>query len=222
MRNYKLHLIRHGLTQGNLEGRYLGCGTDSPLCEKGKERLEYLKQTFEYPKPEKIYVSPMTRAIETTQIIFPDQEYTIVSDLRECHFGEFEGKTFSELMDSDPAFATWLDPKSGYQPQGGESSADFAQRCVTVLDEILTDMMKNGIFEGAAVCHGGLIGMLLTLVAFPRKPVSEWTSDNGCGFTIQVDPALWMRDKAVEVVALQPAGYDFSESQHNKFRKKED
>ena len=43
MRSYNLHLIRHGLTEGNLLGLYLGSGTDSPLCESGIERLEHLK-----------------------------------------------------------------------------------------------------------------------------------------------------------------------------------
>ena len=28
-----VYLIRHGLTNGNLEGRYIGCRTDEPLCE---------------------------------------------------------------------------------------------------------------------------------------------------------------------------------------------
>ncbi len=218
MRRYKLHLIRHGLTEGNLLGQYLGSGTDSPLCRQGIERLEYLQKTFDYPWIEKLYVSPMTRTIQTAEIVYPDKDYTIVSDLRECHFGEFEGKTFTELMTMDENFAKWLDPQSGYQPRGGEASADFAQRVVLALDEIFMDMMKNNIHDAAAVTHGGVIAMLLTMVAFPRKPTSEWTSDNGCGFTVSTTPAMWTRDRAVEVTEILPVGYDFSESVNNKFR----
>ena len=116
MRSYKLHLIRHGLTEGNLLGQYLGSGTDSPLCQSGIERLEMLREKFTCPWPEKLYVSPMKRTIETAEIIYPDHDYTIIADLRECHFGEFEGRTFQELMVIDPNFAKWLDPNSGYQP----------------------------------------------------------------------------------------------------------
>ncbi len=217
MRSYRLHLIRHGLTEGNLLGQYLGSGTDSPLCRQGIERLEYLKETFEYPWVEKLYVSPMTRTRRTAEIIYPDMDYSLVSDLRECNFGEFEGKTFRQLMQNDN-FSKWLDPQSGYVPLGGESSADFAQRVVLALDEVLMDMMKNGIHEAAAVTHGGVIGLLLTMLAFPRKPISEWSSDNGCGFTIITDPSMWTRDRAVEVVQILPKGYDFSESETNKFR----
>ena len=31
MKYYKLHLIRHGLTEGNLKGLYIGSGSDLPL-----------------------------------------------------------------------------------------------------------------------------------------------------------------------------------------------
>lgn len=59
MRNYRLNLIRHGLTEGNLLGQYLGSGTDSPLCQEGVDRLVELREKFVYPKVDKLYVSPM-------------------------------------------------------------------------------------------------------------------------------------------------------------------
>ena len=153
---------------------------------------------------------------------FTDFEKEYINNAVDCNNSdidlcEFEGRTFQELMTRDPNFATWLDPKSGYCPLGGEASADFAQRVVMALDEVLMDMMKNGIHDAAAVTHGGVIAMLLTILAFPRKPTSEWTSDNGCGFTITTTPEMWTRDKVVEVTEILPIGYDFSEE--NLFRK---
>ena len=71
MRNYRLNLIRHGLTEGNLLGQYLGSGTDSPLCQEGVDRLVELREKFVYPKVDKLYVSPMKRTVETAEIIFP-------------------------------------------------------------------------------------------------------------------------------------------------------
>lgn len=35
MKNYRLYLVRHGITAGNLQRRYVGGGTDEPLCEPG-------------------------------------------------------------------------------------------------------------------------------------------------------------------------------------------
>ena len=60
-------LIRHGKTRGNLEGRYVGCRTDEPLSPEG---IEELKQRS-YPRAEWVYVSPMSRCIETAEILYP-------------------------------------------------------------------------------------------------------------------------------------------------------
>ena len=48
MKTFKLHLIRHGLTSGNLQGLYIGSGTDIPLCDEGRAQLAELKERFEY------------------------------------------------------------------------------------------------------------------------------------------------------------------------------
>ena len=40
MKTFKLHLIRHGVTEGNLQGLYIGSGTDLPLCQEGRAQLE--------------------------------------------------------------------------------------------------------------------------------------------------------------------------------------
>ena len=40
MKTFKLHLIRHGMTAGNLQGLYIGSGTDIPLCDELRDILE--------------------------------------------------------------------------------------------------------------------------------------------------------------------------------------
>ena len=50
MKTFKLHLIRHGMTAGNLQGLYIGSGTDIPLCDEGRAQLKELKERFEYPQ----------------------------------------------------------------------------------------------------------------------------------------------------------------------------
>ena len=42
MKSYTIHLIRHGISQGNLLGQYIGV-TDSPLSKEGKEQVCRLK-----------------------------------------------------------------------------------------------------------------------------------------------------------------------------------
>ena len=47
MKTFKLHLIRHGMTAVNLQGLYIGSGTDLPLCDEGRAQLAELKENMD-------------------------------------------------------------------------------------------------------------------------------------------------------------------------------
>ena len=49
MKNYRLYLVRHGITAGNLQRRYVGGGTDEPLCEQGLAQLRALAHNTATP-----------------------------------------------------------------------------------------------------------------------------------------------------------------------------
>ena len=117
MKYYKLHLIRHGLTAGNLEGRYIGSGTDLPLCDQGRAELIELKRRFEYPAAQLVFTSPLRRAVQTAEILYPGVRQIPLQDLREMAFGVFEGQPLDQLV-KDPAFARWMDPARQEVPQG--------------------------------------------------------------------------------------------------------
>ncbi|MEG1932090.1 MAG: histidine phosphatase family protein, partial [Pygmaiobacter sp.] len=117
MKSYKLHLIRHGLTRANLEGIYVGSGSDLPLCPEGIAQLEELRRTYTYPKVELVLTSPLLRAQETASILFPGVRQIGIGDPREINLGSFEGKSAAELQ-NDPAFHDWLDPTKQTTPPG--------------------------------------------------------------------------------------------------------
>ena len=125
MKYYKLHLIRHGLTAGNLQGLYIGSGTDLPLCDEGRAQLEELKHRFTYPDVPLVFTSPMLRATQTAELLFPGVRQIELQDLREMAFGKFEGKPLQQLV-KDPEFAQWMDPKSRAVPQGAEDRQAFS------------------------------------------------------------------------------------------------
>ena len=207
MKTFKLHLIRHGLTRGNLEGLYIGSGTDLPLCKEGKEALSRLQDQFTYPVVDTVFTSPLSRAVETAQILFPAATHKMeVQDLREMDFGVFENRPMSELV-KDPEFARWMDPTSGFVPEGAEPTMEFHARCAETLHKLLEYMIRSEVTEAACVTHGGVIMSMLAQSALPRRPAEQWMADPGCGYTVQTDVAMWMRDKLVEAVAIQPAGY---------------
>lgn len=207
VKTFKLHLIRHGLTRGNLEGLYVGGGTDLPLCDEGRHDLEVFKSRFVYPAPDTVFTSPLARAVETADLLFPAASHRlVVPQLREANFGVFEGRKMEELV-KDPEFARWMDPTPGFVPEGAEPTKEFHARCADTLHKLLEYMIRSEVTEAACVTHGGVIMSMLVQSALPRRPAEQWMADPGCGYTVQTDVAMWMRDELVEAVAIQPAGY---------------
>lgn len=206
MVNYQLHFIRHGTTQGNLEGRYIG-STDLPLCPQGRRELEALLDTREYPKVQAVYVSPLLRCRQTAELLYPESWVRVVDQLREYDFGEFEGKSMQELAETG-AFPLWVTNSLRTAPPGGEDPVAFTQRILQGLQAVFYDMMEQRITSAAVVTHGGVITSLLSAVAMPRQPYSRWLVENGCGFTVVMTPQMWMRDHLVEAVGTLPYGLE--------------
>ena len=49
MKTFKIHFIRHGITEANLKGQYVGNRTDLPLCYSSVDELRALRDTIDYP-----------------------------------------------------------------------------------------------------------------------------------------------------------------------------
>ena len=101
-----------------------------------------------------VYGSDLIRAKQTAEI---DRAWcgAIIADarLRECHFGDFEGKTYEELeLDND--YRNWLDDPQTHAPRGGESLADVEKRVMEALVSL-----PNG---AVVITHGGPIRIALT------------------------------------------------------------
>ena len=70
------------------------------------------------PQVDTVFSSPMLRAVETANILFPNAAHTFtVHDLREAGFGKFENKPVKELV-HDEDFKKWITPGSGFVPEG--------------------------------------------------------------------------------------------------------
>ncbi|MEG1449111.1 MAG: histidine phosphatase family protein, partial [Oscillospiraceae bacterium] len=194
--------IRHGITQGNLEGRYIG-RTDLPVCDEGRQLLEQFQHECIYPGFDKIYTSPLVRCKQTAEILFPQYTHTIVENFTEVDFGDFENKTMDELKD-DEKYNLWVTDAINNPPPNGENSADFLTRLYNAVDFVFKDMCKEGIHEAAVITHGGVIMSLLSAYGLPRLPMNEWLTENGTGFTIIINPQMWLRDRMFEVFAKIP------------------
>lgn len=206
MKYYKLHLIRHGLTRGNLEGRYIGSGSDLPLCEEGRAQLTALRDQFPYPQVPLVFSSPLQRATETASLLFPDARLIELEDLREMAFGKFEGRTLQELT-RDAEFAAWIDPTSRTVPQGAEDRQAFFDRTASMLMKMFEYMLRTHTEEAACVTHGGVIMNMLAAHALPQRKPEEWMTDPGAGYSVRLDAEMWMRDHLAEAYDVVPHGY---------------
>lgn len=202
MKTYKIHFIRHGLTQGNLDGTYVG-HKDLPVCEQGIAQLKQLKADMIYPDVPVLFSSPLTRCIETSKIIYPDMDPIIIRDLIEYNFGEFEGRSADELKD-DEVFGAWLSGGPTAAPPFGETNEDFGNRISNAFEKIVDGLLKTGVTEAAIVTHGGVIMGLMSRYALPEMPMPEWLVPNGCGYTLLITPTLWTHAKKVEAIAEIP------------------
>ena len=202
MKTYKLHVIRHGMTDGNKEGYYVG-SKNLPVCEEGKAELQSILNEFEYPYIEKLYTSPLQRCIDTANIIYPDMEQNVINEMRECCFGEFEGRKFTELQ-NDENYLRWLGDSLNNPPPGGESADAFLDRLLKGLGRIFRDMMDNNITSAALITHGGVIMNLFSAIGLPKHSVTEWKTMNGSGYTVILTPQMWMRDNSIEIYDVIP------------------
>ncbi len=178
----KLMLIRHSLTEGNLMRRYIGI-TDEPLCQVGLAKARLCAQKAEL-MPQAVYCSPLTRCIETADIMFPGIERTLIELLRECDFGIFEGKTHAELA-QNPDYIKWVASEGGFTPPGGESGDQAQTRCMAGFESVVDDMRKQGFDSGAVITHGGVIMRIMAQLF--GGGIYRWQPENCGGFLLEIN-----------------------------------
>jgi alpha-ribazole phosphatase len=203
-------LIRHGRTQGNTERRYVGARTDEGLSAEGRAELAVFGCAEDVPGcAGKVLVvtSPMKRAVETAEIMFPwVADHVTVDELRETDFGIFEGKTYEELS-SDPerrdAYQVWIDSGGIANIPGGESMEEARARSVEGFRKAVMAARKAGkaVFKDEAreggsgdaaeecaliiVAHGGTVMSVMSSLF--GGDYYDYYTGNGEGYTFRLE-----------------------------------
>lgn len=181
----KILMLRHGKTYGNTLGRYIG-STDEPLLEMEKRELAQ-----DLPAPVQcVFVSPMTRCLETAEVLFPGQEHLVIDGFKECDFGEFENKNYQDLSEND-AYQRWIDSDGTLEFPGGESMVEFKQRCLEAFDKMIDICIQRDLENVAMVVHGGTIMSILDAYGFPKAEYFAWHVKNAEGYKIRVQLGQW-------------------------------
>lgn len=190
-----IHIIRHGITEGNLNRWYYGA-EDIPLIEQGIAQLKADAAEGIYPDPDgaDIYTSGMLRCRQTLNAIYGDIGYTIIPELKEINCGEFECRSHRELK-SDERYVIWCDDRTGNMPMpGGESRNEFMARVHTGFEELfkrhqlkMLSLRHSGREASSiAIVHGGVTAAIM-FELFGEGDINKfwnWLPDPGRGWSI--------------------------------------
>jgi len=139
----ELYIARHGQTEYNSLRRMQGGGLDSPLTSLGVEQAKVLGNAIKDMKFDAIYSSPLKRAMDTTRIVFNDEdifEKGALTDRRliEIVLGEAEG------LHWDIANLNFMTDPSNYSPPpGGEELTEMIARLDSFLQELASKPYKK-------------------------------------------------------------------------------
>ena len=137
----RMILVRHGETAMTREGRYSGRG-DIPLSDEGQAqamaaggRVAGISRDVAA-----VVTSPLQRCVRTAEIIAAElggADVTVLPELIECDFGDWEGLTFAEVQERWPAeLSAWLESPA-VAPPGGESFDAVAERARAAVGTVL-------------------------------------------------------------------------------------
>ena len=140
-----IYIVRHGQTDYNVNGRY-GGRLDVPLNEVGRSQALEIKEQLKDIKFDKVYSSPLSRALETTKII-TNNDIILDDRIIERSNGELEGKLKSEISE----LPDFNDPNE--KRYNIESIIDFRNRIKDFLDDVTSDTDSQNIL---IVTHAGV------------------------------------------------------------------
>jgi len=157
-----VYLIRHGQTEGNAKHLFIG-STDLPLDDVGQRQALALGKRLAKTHFDAVISSPLRRARQTANRIshFSGTALSIHPGFTEIDFGELEGKTIEwfETHHRDLASIHATPASNGVAWPRGESRSDFNDRVIRSFSDTLCKYNRHTI---AVVCHGGVIGSILS------------------------------------------------------------
>jgi broad specificity phosphatase PhoE len=181
-----IHLVRHGETPWNAEGRLQGQTPDVPLTANGRAQAQAVADALSDRPIGAVISSDLVRAMETARPLADRLALPIETavPMREKAFGGLEGMRVVEL-DPDLRAALdrqWHDPDLAVD--GGESHRELYTRVADYLDGLLSDPPAD---EFVVVAHGGTVRVaVLHLQGHPVEDLSWTEVDNGSIHTLTV------------------------------------
>jgi probable phosphoglycerate mutase len=119
-----LYLARHGETAWSLSGQHIGL-TDLPLTDRGERNARRLAERLKGLSFNKVFSSPLQRAIRTCELAGFGGRAEVDRDLLEWNYGEYEGRRTEEIHAERPDWQLFRDGcPGGESPQQIGARAD--------------------------------------------------------------------------------------------------
>ncbi len=158
----ELYLLRHTETVGNEQRLFQG-RIDLEISHKGTEQLQLIGQRFENIHIDKVYSSPLPRAVKTARAALGGRTLKITEEplLIEIDGGELEGHHFTEIFAEGSELGdAWYNHIESFKAPGGESMKDVYDRAWEGLRKLLSDPDNDGKTI-LAVSHGAAVRCII-------------------------------------------------------------
>jgi probable phosphoglycerate mutase len=181
----KVFLIRHGLTQWNIEKKWQG-NVDIELSEIGLIQAENLAKRFKNEKYAKVYSSKLKRAYQTALPIAQNinSNPIIIEGLEEANVPLWNGYNINDVKTKFPnEFQIWSSDPWAYV-DGVESLGEVQKRGIYALKSILNNNNNNIVI----VSHGLLIRTIVCwILNLPLNQHRNFMLDNGSVTTFEYE-----------------------------------
>lgn len=168
-------LVRHGHIDTGGTKRYIGW-TDLPLDKMGIKQAEQLSEFFKAFPMQHTFTSPLSRCIQTAQII--SKNYTCIEDFREINMGKWENVPMAEIRACYPeAFEERGYDIEHFTPPEGESFKELSKRVMKAFNDI------TGNYDGKVliVAHAGVNRVILReLLGIDFRDIFSISQPYGC------------------------------------------
>ncbi len=156
----RIHLIRHGETNWNAEGRVQG-QSESVLTPQGVAQAQGLATVLQEINFARLFCSSSQRARQTAAIVFAQRAAEVVhrDELREIYLGPWEGLLYKQVAALYPyEHLAFRETPHLFSVAGAETFAQLQERSRGALREISAGAPGQ---EVAVVSHGAWIRSVL-------------------------------------------------------------
>lgn len=174
-----LYFVRHGQTDANLAKRYAGW-SDDRLNEAGRAQAAALGDRLAEEGIQRVFTSPVRRAIETAEILADAWEAPVrsVHDLREIEIGPWKGLLQREVEERFPeAYEVWLRDPTRLELAGREPLEAVRERTLRGVDQIARSLLSADAAPAVAVTHLAVLRVLW--LTAQGHPLSDYHAVEG-------------------------------------------